>query len=59
LHLDYVREKVYHSFQQKNAPFNEKKTLLVKNFFRKLEEQSLEINDTDNAESNALIEKEL
>jgi hypothetical protein len=38
LRLDYVRT-VYNSFRPKDAPFNEKKTQFVKDFFRKLEEQ--------------------
>ncbi|MDR2809652.1 MAG: hypothetical protein LBB84_03730 [Tannerellaceae bacterium] len=38
LHLNYVR-KIYNSYHSKNEPYNEKKTLFVKNFFRKLEEQ--------------------
>jgi hypothetical protein len=38
LHLDYVRT-VYNSFRSKNDPFNEKKTLFVKNFFQKIEER--------------------
>jgi hypothetical protein len=38
LHLDYIRT-IYNSFRSQNDPFNEKKTLFVKNFFRKLEEQ--------------------
>jgi hypothetical protein len=37
LHLDNIRN-LYHSFRSKDAPFDEKKTLFVKNFFRKLEE---------------------
>jgi hypothetical protein len=36
LHLEYVH-KVYNSFREKDTPFNEKKTLFVKNFFQKLE----------------------
>jgi hypothetical protein len=43
LKLDYVRT-VYNSFRSKNASFNEKRTLFVKNFFRKLEERSLDDN---------------
>jgi hypothetical protein len=39
LHLEYVHN-VYNSFREKNAPFNEKKTLFVKNFFQKLEATS-------------------
>jgi hypothetical protein len=45
LHLDYVRT-VYNSFRSKNDSFDEKKTLFVKNFFQKLEEQPLD-NNTD------------
>jgi hypothetical protein len=41
LHLEYVRT-VYNSFRSKNDPFNEKKTLFVKNFFQKLEERPLD-----------------
>jgi hypothetical protein len=41
LHLDYVRT-VYNSFRVKDTPFNEKKTLFVKNFFQKLEERPLD-----------------
>jgi hypothetical protein len=44
LHLDYVHT-VYNSFRTKNDPFNEKKTLFVKNFFQKLEEQQFDDND--------------
>jgi hypothetical protein len=43
LQLDYVRT-VYNSFRSKNDSFNEKRTLFVKNFFRKLEERSLDEN---------------
>ncbi|MDR1591468.1 MAG: hypothetical protein LBS16_01080 [Prevotellaceae bacterium] len=39
LHLDYVRT-LYHSFREPDTPFDEKKTLFVKNFFEKLEIQS-------------------
>ncbi|MDR0757216.1 MAG: hypothetical protein LBF85_05145, partial [Tannerella sp.] len=38
LHLEYIRT-TYNSFRSKNDPFNKKKTLFVKNFFQKLEEQ--------------------
>jgi hypothetical protein len=38
LHLDYFHV-VYNSFRSKGDPFDEKKTLFVKNFFQKLEEQ--------------------
>ncbi|MDR1373291.1 MAG: hypothetical protein LBJ17_09310 [Dysgonamonadaceae bacterium] len=38
LHLDYVRS-LYNSFRKKGQPFDEKKTLFVKDFFRKIEEQ--------------------
>ncbi|MDR2121338.1 MAG: hypothetical protein LBP64_10780 [Tannerella sp.] len=38
LHLDYVHT-IYNSFRSKDEPFNEKRTLFVKNFFQKLEEQ--------------------
>ncbi|MDR2388669.1 MAG: hypothetical protein LBD89_02645 [Tannerellaceae bacterium] len=38
LHLNYIRG-IYNSFHSKNDPFDEKKTLFVKNFFQKLEEQ--------------------
>jgi hypothetical protein len=38
LHLDYIRG-IYNSYHSKSDPFNEKKTLFVKNFFQKLEEQ--------------------
>jgi hypothetical protein len=44
LHLDYMRN-VYNSYRSKNAPFNEKKTLFVKNFFDKLEERTVDINE--------------
>ncbi|MDR1582199.1 MAG: hypothetical protein LBS55_02900 [Prevotellaceae bacterium] len=47
LHLDYVRT-VYNSFRSKNDPFNEKKTLFVKNFFQKLEERQLGSNSEQN-----------
>jgi hypothetical protein len=39
LHLEYVHN-IYNSFREKDAPFNEKKTLFVKNFFQKLEATS-------------------
>jgi hypothetical protein len=38
LKLDYVHT-IYNSFRSKNDSFNEKRTLFVKNFFRKLEER--------------------
>jgi hypothetical protein len=47
LHLDYIR-RTYNSYQEKNAPFNEKKTLMVKNFFQKLEEQPADATDVLN-----------
>jgi hypothetical protein len=47
LHLDYVRT-VYYSFRPKNAPFDEKKTLFVKNFFRKPEEYTLDHSEVLN-----------
>ncbi|MDR2809217.1 MAG: hypothetical protein LBB84_01500 [Tannerellaceae bacterium] len=37
LHLDYIRNKLGSMYHAKNNPFNEKKTLFVKNFFQKLE----------------------
>jgi hypothetical protein len=43
LHLDYVHD-LPNSFQKKDEPFNEKRTLFVKNFFQKLEEQNLDNN---------------
>jgi hypothetical protein len=56
LQLDYIRT-TYNSFRSKNDPFNEKKTLFVKNFFQKLEEQPAdhvdvlnELNDTEDSE---------
>jgi hypothetical protein len=55
LHLEYIRRDVYSSFYIKDAPFNEKKTLLVKNFFQKLEEQQL-FNGM-NEEQNAGMDK--
>jgi hypothetical protein len=39
LHLEYIRT-TYHSYRDKYANFNEKKTLFVKNFFQKLEEHT-------------------
>ncbi|MDR0697716.1 MAG: hypothetical protein LBG28_00635 [Tannerella sp.] len=39
LHLDYIRREVHNSFRPPNSPFDEKKTLFVKNFFQKFEEQ--------------------
>ncbi|MDR1602505.1 MAG: hypothetical protein LBS42_08765 [Tannerella sp.] len=47
LHLDYIHT-VYNSFRSRNDPFNEKKTLFVKNFFRKLEEQPADHADVLN-----------
>jgi hypothetical protein len=47
LHLDYMHN-VYNSYRSKNDPFNEKKTLFVKNFFDKLEERTVDINDEQN-----------
>ena len=44
LHLDYFHT-IYNSFRDKDAPFNEKKTLFVKNFFRKIEEYSANLSD--------------
>jgi hypothetical protein len=38
LHLNYIRG-IYNSFHTRNDPFDEKKTLFVKNFFQKLKEQ--------------------
>jgi hypothetical protein len=55
LHLDYIRRSIYNSFRPKNTPFNEKKTLLVKNFFQKLEEQQL--FNGNNEEENAGADK--
>jgi hypothetical protein len=46
LHLEYIHT-VYNSFRSKSDPFNEKKTLFVKNFFQKLEERTFD-NDNDN-----------
>ncbi|MDR2085739.1 MAG: hypothetical protein LBP72_01030 [Dysgonamonadaceae bacterium] len=57
LHLDYIHT-VYNSFRSKQEPFSEKKTLFVKNFFQKYEEQmadwSNEPEDIDDASVNAL-----
>jgi hypothetical protein len=56
LHLDYIRT-VYNSFRSKHDPFNEKKTLFVKNFFQKLEERMSDQNyeqDADIVNVNAL-----
>ncbi|MDR0724782.1 MAG: hypothetical protein LBF59_02060 [Prevotellaceae bacterium] len=53
LHLDYVHT-VYNSFRLKNEPFNEKKTLFVKNFFQKLEERTVDYNA--NNEQNTEVE---
>jgi hypothetical protein len=39
LHLEYIRT-VYNSFRPRTEPFNEKKTLFVKNFFHKFEKHS-------------------
>jgi hypothetical protein len=39
LHLDYIRE-LYSSYRSADEPFDAKKTLFVKNFFRKLEDCS-------------------
>jgi hypothetical protein len=52
LHLDYVHT-VYNSFRSKNEPFNEKKTLFVKNFFNKLEERTIDynVNNEQNTET--------
>jgi hypothetical protein len=44
LHLEYVYTE-YKGYRTKNDPFNEKKTLFVKNFFEKLEERTVDIND--------------
>ena len=41
LHLDYVRS-IYNSFRSKEDPFDQKKTLFVKEYFRKMEEQSVD-----------------
>jgi hypothetical protein len=49
LHLDYIRT-VYNSFRSKHDPFNEKKTLFVKNFFQKLEERLSDWNDKQDAD---------
>jgi hypothetical protein len=38
LHLDYIR-RVHSSYHSKTDPYDEKKTLFVKNFFEKLKEQ--------------------
>jgi hypothetical protein len=38
LHLNYIR-KIYNSYRTRKDPYDEKKTLFVKNFFQKLEEQ--------------------
>ncbi|MDR2469079.1 MAG: hypothetical protein LBD27_01180 [Tannerella sp.] len=38
LHLDYIRS-IYNSFRSKEEPFDEKKTLFVKEYFRKMEEE--------------------
>jgi hypothetical protein len=54
LHLDYIRRSVFNSFRPQDAPFNEKKTLLVKNFFQKLEEQQLFTGN--NEEQNTAID---
>jgi hypothetical protein len=43
LHLEYVRN-IPNSFREKDEPFNEKKTLFVKSFFQKLEEQNPDNN---------------
>jgi hypothetical protein len=47
LHLDYIRT-LFSCFHSKNNPFNEKKTLFVKNFFMKLEERLLDYDSTQN-----------
>jgi hypothetical protein len=39
LHLDYIRRDVFNNFRAPDAPFDEKKTLFVKNFFDKLQDQ--------------------
>ncbi|MDR0725171.1 MAG: hypothetical protein LBF59_04075 [Prevotellaceae bacterium] len=47
LHLEYIRS-IENSFREKDEPFNEKKTLFVKNFFQKLEEQTFNNDNDDN-----------
>jgi hypothetical protein len=49
LHLEYIRT-VYNSYQAKDEPFNEKRTLFVKNFFRKFEEYAEEVTVTATTE---------
>jgi hypothetical protein len=57
LHLDYIRT-VYNSFRSKNDPFNEKKTLFVKNFFRKLEEHPFDYNEQNFSDEDANVQDE-
>ncbi|MDR1584031.1 MAG: hypothetical protein LBS55_12405 [Prevotellaceae bacterium] len=53
LHLDYIRT-IYNSFRPEGAPFNEKKTLLVKNFFQKLEEHPFDSINEQNVNNEEL-----
>ncbi|MDR1562877.1 MAG: hypothetical protein LBS54_07350 [Dysgonamonadaceae bacterium] len=43
LHLDYINQ-MYNSYREKGTPFDEKKTLFVKNFFQKIEEHRSILN---------------
>ncbi|MDR2389958.1 MAG: hypothetical protein LBD89_09290 [Tannerellaceae bacterium] len=47
LHLDYIR-KIYNSYHTRNDPYDDKKTLFVKNYFQKLEEQLLDRTEVFN-----------